>query len=155
MVIKKIIGFIYGISLIITVIYFFVLLENPILVDNPESRLYNKTIRELVFKLDYDYCNSFSYSTGYCHGLFVGWYGPIFSPIIICILSGYFVHRKKKQISSENHKITDENHNTKTNSETINDSIESKLEKLKSLLEKDLITEEEFNTKKQKLIDEI
>jgi hypothetical protein len=35
------------------------------------------------------------------------------------------------------------------------DSIELRLEKLKSLLEKDLITEEEFNTKKQKLIDEI
>ncbi len=35
------------------------------------------------------------------------------------------------------------------------DSIESRLEKLKSMLNKELITEEEYNTKKQKLIDEL
>ena len=35
------------------------------------------------------------------------------------------------------------------------DSIESKLEKLKSMLNKELITEEEYNTKKQKLIDKL
>jgi len=35
------------------------------------------------------------------------------------------------------------------------DSIESKIEKLKSMLDKELITEDEFNAKKQKLIDEI
>jgi hypothetical protein len=153
MVIKKILGFVYGISLIITVTYFFVLLENPILVENPESRIYNKTIRELVFKLNLDDCHS--HSSGYCIGFFIGWYGPIFSPIIICILSGYLFYRKKKQISSNNDQITDKYNNTKTNSDSIDDSIESKLEKLKSLLEKDLITEEEFITKKQKLIDEI
>ena len=35
------------------------------------------------------------------------------------------------------------------------DSIESRLEKLKSMLNKELITEEEYNTKKQKLIDKL
>ena len=35
------------------------------------------------------------------------------------------------------------------------DSIELRLEKLKSMLNKELITEEEYNTKKQKLIDEM
>ena len=35
------------------------------------------------------------------------------------------------------------------------DSIELRLEKLKSMLNKELITEEEYNTKKQKLIDEL
>jgi hypothetical protein len=153
MVIKYFIGFIYAISLILTVIYFIVLLVNPILSKDSTSRIYNITIRELVFKLDLDDCHS--YTNSYCAGRLIGWYGSIFSPIIICILSGYFFHRKKKQISSDNQKITDEDHNTKTNSDNIDDSIESKLEKLKSLLEKDLITEEEFNTKKQKLIDEI
>jgi len=37
----------------------------------------------------------------------------------------------------------------------LNNEIDSKLEKLKSMLDKELITEEEFNAKKQKLIDEI
>ena len=35
------------------------------------------------------------------------------------------------------------------------DSIELRLEKLKSMLNKELITEEEYNAKKQKLIDEM
>ena len=76
--------------------------------------------------------------------------------MIIPISGGLFlIFRKKEQINSESHNITDKNNNVITNSQTNVDSIESKLEKLKSMLDKELITEVEFNTKKQKLIDEM
>ena len=75
---------------------------------------------------------------------------------IICIVSGHYLFRRKKeQINSDSQNITDKDQNGITKSQTNVDSIDSKLEKLKSMLDKELITEEEFNAKKQKLIDEI
>ena len=76
--------------------------------------------------------------------------------ILICLPSGYFLFRRKKEPSkSESQNITVEDKNEITNSQIKDESIESKLEKLKSMLDKELITEEEFNAKKQKLIDEM
>ncbi len=76
--------------------------------------------------------------------------------ILICLPSGYFLFRRKKaQTKSESQNITVEDKNEITNSQIKDESIESKLEKLKSMLDKELITEEEFNAKKQKLIDEM
>ena len=76
--------------------------------------------------------------------------------IPICIASGYFLFRRKKEPSkSESQNITVEEKNEITNSQIKDESIESKLEKLKSMLDKELITEDEFNAKKQKLIDEM
>ena len=75
---------------------------------------------------------------------------------IIPIVGGLFlIFRKKEQINSDSQNITDEDQNGITNSQNNYDSIDSKLEKLKSMLNKELITKEEFNTKKQKLIDEM
>ena len=67
----------------------------------------------------------------------------------------FLIFRKKEQINSDSQNITNEDQNRITNSQTNDDSIESKLEKLKSMLNKGLITEEDFNAKKQKLIDEM
>ena len=87
---------------------------------------------------------------------YVGYHGVEYLPFLICIASGYFLFRRKKeQINSDSQNITDEDQNGITNSQNNDDSIESKLEKLKSMLDKELITEEEFNAKKQKLIDEM
>ena len=75
---------------------------------------------------------------------------------IIPIVGGLFlIFRKKEQINSDSQNITDEDQNGITNSQINDESIESKLEKLKSMLDKELITEEEFNAKKQNLIDEM
>ena len=95
-------------------------------------------------------------SDSYCTGYYTGQTLTIIIFISICIASGYFLFRRKKeQIKSDSQNITDEDQNGITNSQNNDDSIESKLVKLKSMLDKDLITEEEFNAKKQKLIDEI
>ena len=84
------------------------------------------------------------------------WIIFIIISISICIASGYFLFRRKKeQINSDSQNITDEDQNGITNSQNNDDSIESKLVKLKSMLDKELITEEEFNAKKQNLIDEM
>ena len=75
---------------------------------------------------------------------------------IIPIVGGLFlIFRKKEQITPDSHNITVEDNTSITNTQNNDDSIESKLEKLKSMLDKELITEDEFNAKKQKLIDEI
>ena len=75
---------------------------------------------------------------------------------IFPIVGGLFlIFRKKEQITSDSHNITVEDNTSITNTQNNDDSIESKLEKLKSMLDKELITEEEFNAKKQKLIDEM
>ena len=95
-------------------------------------------------------------SDSYCTGYYLGQNVYIIPAIFICIASGYFLFRRKKeQINSDSQNITDEDQNGITNSQNNDDSIESKLEKLKSMLDKELITEEEFNAKKQKLIEEI
>ena len=92
----------------------------------------------------------------YCAGYYLGQNRGIIPVISICIVSGYFLFRRKKeQSNSDSQNITVENQNGITNSQIKDESIESKLEKLKSMLDKELITEEEFNTKKQKLIDEM
>ena len=84
------------------------------------------------------------------------WIIFIIISIPICIASGYFLFRRKKaQSNSGIQNIAVEDQNGKTNSQINDESIESKLEKLKSMLDKELITEEEFNAKKQKLIDEM
>ena len=67
----------------------------------------------------------------------------------------FLIFRKKEQITSDSHNITVEDNTSITNTQNNDDSIESKIEKLKSMLDKELITEDEFNAKKQKLIDEI
>ena len=76
--------------------------------------------------------------------------------MIIPISGGLFlIFRKKEQITPDSHNITVEDNTSITNTQNNDDSIESKIEKLKSMLDKELITEDEFNAKKQKLIDEI
>ena len=60
---------------------------------------------------------------------------------------------EKEDVNKETHE--DGMHTSRSNSQTKVDSIELKLEKLKSMLNKGLITEEDFNAKKQKLIDEM
>ena len=91
---------------------------------------------------------------------FVGTSLSQYTPIIFGIIGGilYSIGGKggeKEQINSESHNITVEDNTSITNTQNNDYSIESKLEKLKSMLDKELITEEEFNTKKQKLIDEM
>ena len=96
-------------------------------------------------------CPSFAH----CFGHIIGFYLLPCSPILVCIISGYFLFsNKKEQINSDIH-ITEEEQNVSTNSQNDDDTIETKLEKLKSMLNKELITEEEYNAKKQKLIDEM
>ena len=95
-------------------------------------------------------------SDAYCRGYVSARYIILILTTLICIASGYYLFRRKKeQINSDSQNITDEDQNGITNSQNNDDSIESKLEKLKSMLDKELITEEEFNAKKQKLIDEM
>ena len=95
-------------------------------------------------------------SDSYCTSYYTGQTLTIFIFISICIASGYFLFRRKKEPSKlESQNITVEDKNEITNSQIKDESIESKLEKLKSMLDKELITEEEFNAKKQKLIDEM
>ena len=91
---------------------------------------------------------------------FVGRSLSQYTPIIFGIIGGilYSIGGKggeKEQINSESHNITVEDNTSITNIQNNDDSIESKIEKLKSMLDKELITEDEFNAKKQKLIDEI
>ena len=91
---------------------------------------------------------------------FVGTSLSQYTPIIFGIIGSilYSIGGKggeKEQIISESHNITVEDNSSITNTQNNDDSIESKIEKLKSMLDKELITEDEFNAKKQKLIDEI
>ena len=91
---------------------------------------------------------------------FVGTSLSEYTPIIFGIIGSilYSIGGKggeKEQINSESHNITVEDNTSITKSQTNVDSIDSKLQKLKSMLDKELITENEFNAKKQKLIDEI
>ena len=91
---------------------------------------------------------------------FVGTSLSRYTPFIFGIIGGILYSNGKKgeekeQINSESHNITVEDNTSITNTQNNDDSIESKIEKLKSMLDKDLITEDEFNAKKQKLIDEI
>ena len=103
----------------------------------------------------YTTCPEFE-SDAYCAGYVSARYIILILTTLICIASGYYLFRRKKeQINSDSQNITNEDQNRITNSQTNFDSIELKLEKLKSMLNKELITEEEFNTKKQKLIDEM
>ena len=91
-----------------------------------------------------------------CEGRYGFRYSILILTTLICIASGYYLFRRKKeQINSDSQNITDKDQNGITKSQTNVDSIDSKLQKLKSMLDKELITEEEFNAKKQKLIDEM
>ena len=80
---------------------------------------------------------------------------PILFGIIPVVGGLFLIFRKKEQITPDSHNITVEDNTSITNTQNNDDSIESKIEKLKSMLDKELITEDEFNAKKQKLIDEI
>ena len=113
------------------------------------------SVFSIWFMYLYSPSDGICWSNAYCFGRIFGFYLLPCSPILVCIITGYFLFsNKKEEINSIIH-ITEEEQNISTNSQNDDDSIETKLEKLKSMLNKELITEEEYNAKKQKLIDEM
>ena len=91
---------------------------------------------------------------------FVGTSLSKYTPVAFFLIDGLFMSIGKRKdenekIDIENQNITANEQESVVNSSTNEESIESKLEKLKSMLDKELITEDEFKAKKQKLIDEI
>ena len=117
-------------------------------------------IISLVFSIasifvDFSECSP-SESDSFCSGFYAGQIFAVLSMISICMVSGYFLFLKKKpnikqEISTNISMVQNGSKTSQNNFE----SIESKLEKLKSMYNKGLITKEEFENKKHDLIEEI